>query len=106
LRYGEGWAQADRRVYQIAERLRAGKVKDVIARLKRLHRMRCDEYLRLGYGTDSGDSCPAATGRNALERGWRTPRHLPATIPADLRPRLEAARLDLLALFRALDRWI
>ncbi len=27
-----------------------------------------------------------------------------ATIPADLRPRLEAARLDLLALFRALDR--
>lgn len=25
-------------------------------------------------------------------------------IPADLRPRLEAARLDLLALFRALDR--
>src|SRR6202161_1770998 len=28
----------------------------------------------------------------------------PAAIPADLRPRLEAARLDLLALFRALDR--
>ena len=27
-----------------------------------------------------------------------------ARIPADLRPRLEAARLDLLALFRALDR--
>src|SRR5271155_2240242 len=27
-----------------------------------------------------------------------------AAIPADLRPRLEAARLDLLALFRALDR--
>ena len=27
-----------------------------------------------------------------------------AQIPADLRPRLEAARLDLLALFRALDR--
>src|SRR5580700_1320974 len=31
-------------------------------------------------------------------------RHSPAAIPADLRPRLEAARLDLLALFRALDR--
>jgi hypothetical protein len=31
-------------------------------------------------------------------------RPLPAAIPADLRPRLEAARLDLLALFRALDR--
>ena len=28
----------------------------------------------------------------------------PAEIPADLRPRLETARLDLLALFRALDR--
>jgi hypothetical protein len=31
-------------------------------------------------------------------------RHSPAAIPADIRPRLEAARLDLLALFRALDR--
>lgn len=31
-------------------------------------------------------------------------RQSPAAIPADLRPRLEAARLDLLALFRALDR--
>jgi hypothetical protein len=31
-------------------------------------------------------------------------RHSPAQIPADLRPRLEGARLDLLALFRALDR--
>jgi len=28
----------------------------------------------------------------------------PAEIPIDLRPRLEAARLDLLALFRALDQ--
>ena len=31
-------------------------------------------------------------------------RHKPADIPADLRTRLETARLDLLALFRALDR--
>src|SRR5271167_1403149 len=31
-------------------------------------------------------------------------RHSPAAIPVDLRPRLEAARLDLLALFRALDQ--
>src|SRR5580692_2770117 len=31
-------------------------------------------------------------------------RHKPVEIPADLRPRLETARLDLLALFRALDR--
>ena len=30
--------------------------------------------------------------------------HRKVEIPADLRPRLEAARLDLLALFRALDR--
>ncbi|MGB6472506.1 MAG: hypothetical protein WBF04_00350 [Candidatus Sulfotelmatobacter sp.] len=31
-------------------------------------------------------------------------RHKPAQIPPDLRTRLETARLDLLALFRALDR--
>src|SRR5580698_11107486 len=31
-------------------------------------------------------------------------RHKPMEIPPDLRPRLETARLDLLALFRALDR--
>jgi hypothetical protein len=31
-------------------------------------------------------------------------RRAPAQVPPDLRPRLEAARLDLLALFRALDR--
>ena len=76
LRYGDGSAQADRWVHQIAEDLRAGKVQDVIARLKRLHpktpelreslaglvryysenagRMRYDEYLRLGYGIGSG----------------------------------------------------
>ena len=76
LRYGEGSAQADRWVHQIAEDLRAGKVQDVIAALKRLRpkteelrenlqslisyysenagRMRYDEYLRLGYGIGSG----------------------------------------------------
>jgi Uncharacterised protein family (UPF0236) len=76
LRYGDGSAQADRWVHQIAEDLRAGKVQDVIARLQRLHpktaemreslagliryysqnagRMRYDEYLRLGYGIGSG----------------------------------------------------
>lgn len=76
LRYGDGSAQADRWVHQIAEDLRAGKVKEVIARLKRLRpkpaelreslagliryysenagRMRYDEYLRLGYGIGSG----------------------------------------------------
>lgn len=32
------------------------------------------------------------------------PRHASVEIPGDLRPRLQAARLDLLALFRALDR--
>jgi len=32
------------------------------------------------------------------------PRHGSVEIPKDLRPRLETARLDLLALFRALDR--
>ena len=76
LRYGEGSSQADRWVHAIAEDLRAGKVKPVIARLKRLRpktpelqeslqaliryytenagRMRYDEYLRLGYGIGSG----------------------------------------------------
>jgi hypothetical protein len=76
LRYGQGSAQADRWVHQIAEDLRSGKVQEVIARLKRVRpktpqlreslealiryysenagRMRYDEYLRLGYGIGSG----------------------------------------------------
>jgi hypothetical protein len=76
LRYGQGSAQADAWVHAIAEDLRAGKVQDVVARLKRLRpntpelrqslqalihyysqnagRMRYDEYLRLGYGIGSG----------------------------------------------------
>jgi hypothetical protein len=76
LRYGAGSAQADRWVRDLAEKLRAGKVDQVIAELKRLRpktpesreslqalirhysenatRMRYDEYLRLGYGIGSG----------------------------------------------------
>ncbi|MFN0101137.1 MAG: ISKra4 family transposase [Bryobacteraceae bacterium] len=76
LRYGVGSTQADVWVHGIAEDLRAGKVDEVIARLKRLRpktpelreslraliryysenagRMRYDEYLRLGYGIGSG----------------------------------------------------
>jgi hypothetical protein len=76
LRYGEGSAQADAWVQQVAQDLRAGKVQQVIARLKRLRpktpelreslqslihyytenaaRMHYDEYLRLGYGIGSG----------------------------------------------------
>jgi hypothetical protein len=76
LRYGDGSAQADRWAHRIAEDLRAGKVRGVIARLKRLRpptaelreslagliryysenasRMQYDEYLRLGYGIGSG----------------------------------------------------
>ena len=76
LRYGDGSAQADMWVHAIAEDLRAGKVQDVIRRLKRLRpkttdlreslagliryysenasRMQYDEYLRLGYGIGSG----------------------------------------------------
>lgn len=76
LRYGDGSAQADLWVHAIAEDLRAGKVQDVITRLKRLRpktaelreslagliryysenasRMQYDEYLRLGYGIGSG----------------------------------------------------
>lgn len=76
LRYGDGSQQADQWVHQIACDLKAGKVEEVIARLKRLRpkspqlrqslqsliryysenaaRMRYDEYLRLGYGIGSG----------------------------------------------------
>jgi hypothetical protein len=76
LRYGAGSAHADRWVHDIAEKLRAGKVDEVIEGLKRLRpntpesreslqaliryysenatRMRYDEYLRLGYGIGSG----------------------------------------------------
>ena len=76
LRYGEGCAQADHWVHTVADDLRAGKVRAVITRLKRLRprtpelrdslqaliryytdnagRMRYDEYLRLGYGIGSG----------------------------------------------------
>jgi hypothetical protein len=76
LRYGDGSLQADQWAHAIAEDLRAGKVQDVITRLKRLRprtaelreslagliryysenasRMRYDEYLRLGYGIGSG----------------------------------------------------
>lgn len=74
--YGEESQKADRWVHQIAEDLRAGKVEEVIARLKRMRpnsvesreklasliryysnnatRMHYDEYLRLGYGIGSG----------------------------------------------------
>jgi len=76
LRYGEGSQQADQWVHQIGIDLKAGKVEQVIARLKRLHpkspqlrasldalihyysenasRMQYDQYLRLGYGIGSG----------------------------------------------------
>jgi len=76
LRYGAASAQADRWVHDLAEKLRAGKVDQVIEELKRLRpktpesreslqaliryysenatRMRYDEYLRLGYGIGSG----------------------------------------------------
>ena len=76
LNYGEGSQSADRWVHQIAKDLRAGKVTEVIARLKRMRpktpelreklqgliayysehagRMQYDEYLRLGYGIGSG----------------------------------------------------
>lgn len=73
---GEGSPRADARVHQLAKDLRAGKVLEVVERLKRMRpktpearenlrgliryysanagRMRYDEYLRLGYGIGSG----------------------------------------------------
>jgi hypothetical protein len=76
LQCGEGSRQADRWASRLAHDLKAGRVADVIARLKTLQprsdasrealaaliqyytdhaaRMRYDEYLRLGYGIGSG----------------------------------------------------
>lgn len=76
LRYGDDSARADRWVHEIGVDLRAGKVDEVVARLRRLRpktppvreswqaliryysdnarRMRYDEYLRRGYGIGSG----------------------------------------------------
>jgi hypothetical protein len=76
LRYGEESQQADQWVHQIACDLKAGKIQQVITRLKRLrpkspqlresldslihyysenaNRMHYDQYLRLGYGIGSG----------------------------------------------------
>jgi hypothetical protein len=76
LQFGEGSRNAERWVRRVADDLKAGKVLEVIARLKSLHpnsqqslealralrkyytdnasRMRYDEYLRLGYGIGSG----------------------------------------------------
>ena len=76
MRYGQDSQQDDQWVRQIGVDLKAGKVEQVIARLKRLRpqspqlresldsliryykanaaRMRYDEYLRLGYGIGSG----------------------------------------------------
>jgi hypothetical protein len=76
LRYGEGSTQAARFISRITDELRAGKVPEVIGRLRLLTphlpeqrealdalikyytdnqcRMRYDEYLRLGYGIGSG----------------------------------------------------
>jgi len=82
LRYGEGYAQADRWVHNLATQLREGKVEGVIAQLKRMRpktaelresfqslihyytenagRMRDDEYLRLRYGIGSGAAVESA----------------------------------------------
>jgi len=79
LRYGQGSTVADQWAARIAKDLRAGRVEEVIERLKKLlpsiieqvehhkilegliryytdnrERMRYDEYLRLGYGIGSG----------------------------------------------------
>jgi hypothetical protein len=76
LQFGEGSCQADRWASRLAHDLKAGRVQEVLARLKTLRprsdesrtaldalikyytdhasRMRYDEYLRLGYGIGSG----------------------------------------------------
>ena len=47
---------------------------------------------------------PPLTSASSMRDARAMARRAPVTIPIDLRRRLEAARLDLLALFRALDR--
>jgi hypothetical protein len=47
---------------------------------------------------------PTLTQSRSFNHAPIMPRHSSPTIPPDLRSRLETARLDLLALFRALDR--
>jgi hypothetical protein len=51
LRYGEGSAQADRWVHEIAEDLRAGKVQEVIARPQSVDK----RWSEVGYRTHGGD---------------------------------------------------
>ncbi len=85
LRYGEGSTQADVWVHCIAEDLRAGKVQEVIAGLKRL-RPKMPEL------------------RESLQALIRHYSENAGRMRYDEYLRLEAARLDLLALFRALDR--
>jgi hypothetical protein len=55
-------------------------------------------------GLTASGACQTVDRLKALRHPQVMARHSPVTIPADLRPRLEAARLDLLALFRALDQ--
>lgn len=50
------------------------------------------------------DRLPAVDFRLAMRDALVMARRSALEVPADLRSRLEAARLDLLALFRALDR--
>ena len=91
LRHGEGSQQADRWVRQIGEDLRAGKVDQVIARLRKMRpqsgelrkslegliryyganstRMHYDEYLRLGYGIGSG--CVESAHKQVIHARFR-----------------------------------
>ena len=91
LRHGAGSRQADRWVRQIGEDLRAGKVDQVLARLRKLRpqsrelqenlegliryysansaRMRYDEYLRLGYGIGSG--CVESAHKQVIHARFR-----------------------------------
>ena len=91
LRHGVGSRQADRWVRRIGEDLRAGKVDQVLARLRKLRpqsrelqenlegliryysvnsaRMRYDEYLRLGYGIGSG--CVESAHKQVIHARFR-----------------------------------
>jgi hypothetical protein len=78
LRFGEGSIQADQWVRRIGIDLKAVKVEEVIARLKRLRpkspqlRTSLDSLIRY-YSENASRTCTPAPGRNALERGGRAP---------------------------------
>jgi hypothetical protein len=106
LRYGEGSAQADRWVHEIAEDLRAGKVREVIARLQRVRPKTLElreslQALIRYYSENAGrmryDEYPWAMALVAAL--WRAPTNRSYML-VSARPECVGARLGLVACWR------